>query len=74
MPDISMCSNRECESRIHCYRYRAKSSNWQSYLVMEGPMIRCDHYWSTSGYDDRRITPMIELEPPTPESGSEEKT
>ena len=32
MPDITMCSNRECPLRSGCYRYRAvPNGDWQSY-------------------------------------------
>jgi hypothetical protein len=32
MPDISMCSNEQCELKYHCYRYTAEPSEFrQSY-------------------------------------------
>jgi hypothetical protein len=62
MPDISMCSNQECEARVHCYRYRAKPSTYQSYLVIKGKE-KCSHHWSTSGYADWQLVPMNDLEP-----------
>jgi hypothetical protein len=32
MPDISMCTNSNCEDREECYRYRAvPSEHWQSF-------------------------------------------
>lgn len=31
MPDITMCSNGECEKKFDCYRYMCKPSYMQSY-------------------------------------------
>lgn len=31
MPDISMCSDQECPSRMECYRFRAIAGEFQWY-------------------------------------------
>jgi hypothetical protein len=62
MPDISLCRNTRCPSCVHCYRFRARPSDRQSYCgftVPEG-QTKCSHYWSTSGYRDSDLTPKVE--------------
>lgn len=64
MPDISMCKDKTCPSRASCYRYRARPSKYrQAYsdYSCEGKE-RCEHYQSTSGWDDRYLVPMVEIE------------
>ena len=65
MADISMCLDTECPSRVHCYRFRAIPNQYrQSYFVdtqREGKP-KCDHYWSASGWDDRSLRKMSEIE------------
>lgn len=61
MADISMCTNNTCPSRVHCYRYRARWGTHQSVIGFQPVGERCDDYISTSGYDDRYLTPMEDL-------------
>lgn len=35
MPDISMCFGKDCDRREHCYRYRAKPNQVQTYSDLE---------------------------------------
>lgn len=52
MPDISMCSNKNCKSRLECYRYRAYPSKFmQSYIVVEGETDKdkCRYFWRLDG-------------------------
>ena len=32
MPDISMCKDKECKAKEHCYRFTAIPDGWQSYF------------------------------------------
>ena len=46
MPDITMCSGKDCPLKETCYRYKAKPDEYQSYF-MEPPYKdgECNHYW-----------------------------
>ena len=35
MPDISMCFGKDCDRREHCYRYKAKPNQVQTYRDLE---------------------------------------
>jgi hypothetical protein len=43
MPDISMCQNTTCPSRMKCYRYRAKPNgdrqSWAAFAPADGDPI-----------------------------------
>ena len=47
MPDISMCTGKDCSLKKDCYRFNANPSKFrQSYLAK--PPIKddnCDYYW-----------------------------
>lgn len=47
MPDISMCLDGECPSRLTCWRFMATPDCWQSYAAFERPdgTDRCYAYW-----------------------------
>jgi polyphosphate kinase 2 (PPK2 family) len=47
MPDIAMCSGRDCAVRENCYRHKAKPCEWrQSYFVEPpGRDEKCQYYW-----------------------------
>lgn len=62
MPDIAMCFDHECPARVHCYRYRAKPFGSQTYGNFTHDGEKCVHYWSTNGYDDHQLKPMVEIE------------
>lgn len=65
MADISMCADAECPSRVHCYRFRAIPNEYrQSYMDFKHEGERCEAYSSTSGWDDRHLAPMSEIDPP----------
>ena len=58
-----MCRDRECPSRVHCYRYRAKPNKYmQSYADFKHDGEQCEAYSSTSGWDDFALVPMSALE------------
>lgn len=47
MPDITMCSGKDCPFRDKCYRYTAEPDEyWQAYFS-EPPIKdgKCDYYW-----------------------------
>lgn len=62
-----MCSDKTCERRVHCYRYRALANEYRQSYFMDSPRegASCSAYDSTSDCDDRHLTPMDELEPAT---------
>lgn len=63
MADISMCTDKDCPSRVHCYRYRARVNQYrQSYMRPERAGEKCDYYWSTNGWSDSNLTPMTDIE------------
>lgn len=46
MADIAMCSGEKCSLKETCYRYKAKASDYQFYLLV--PPIKngkCEYYW-----------------------------
>lgn len=56
MPDITLCTNKDCPIRSACYRYRAKPDKyWQSFANFtwkmtpepdfDQPEPDCDYFW-----------------------------
>ena len=46
MVDIAMCSRRDCPNKNTCYRYLAFPDEYQTYLIIDTPIIdNCEHYW-----------------------------
>lgn len=45
VPDITMCANRECPSRMSCHRFTAEPSRRQSFAVFGPNADECGHYW-----------------------------
>jgi hypothetical protein len=46
MPDITMCSQYNCELKEECYRYTAKPNPvWQSYFCPETYGVDCTSFW-----------------------------
>lgn len=45
-PDIEMCSDSDCPSRVKCYRFAAKPSENQSYMDFDRRTWddRCESY------------------------------
>jgi hypothetical protein len=47
MPDISMCQNEDCPSKLKCYRFMARpNAHWQAYSVFVVPKrkVKCDSF------------------------------
>lgn len=44
MVDIAKCSRSDCPKCENCFRFKAKSSEWQSYIIVEN-IDNCNHYW-----------------------------
>jgi hypothetical protein len=64
MPDISMCANKACPSRMSCYRYRAKpSGDRQSWIFYtpEAGRDRCDRFAVIYAPEGDHLTPIAEL-------------
>lgn len=51
MPDISMCSGKDCPLKETCYRYTARPCEfWQSWFTnppIEKDSKECNYYWET---------------------------
>lgn len=61
MPDITMCTNRECELRKTCYRAQATPGEWQSWAAFAPVRGDCERYISAP------LKPVICHKQPTPE-------
>jgi hypothetical protein len=52
MPDISMCSNTDCDKRFQCYRHSASGtvgSDWQAYMDFKpDEKGECEDFWDRS--------------------------
>lgn len=47
MPDISMCQNKDCPSRLKCYRYMAMPNEYrQAYMTFapRGGAAQCEDF------------------------------
>lgn len=54
MPDISMCSGKNCLMKETCYRYNAKPSEFMQTYFCEPPLKEdktCDYYWENKNSD-----------------------
>lgn len=57
MPDISMCSDKDCPSAECCYRFMATPSPFlQAYgkFNRENGASKCGHFWPVKGASERR--------------------
>jgi hypothetical protein len=46
MVDIAMCARRDCGRKHTCYRYLAFPDEYQTYLLIDTPIIEdCEYYW-----------------------------
>ena len=55
MPDISMCLNKKCPVKEQCYRFTAKSSDYQSYSSFEVTSNKgCKYFWDNSEYKNEK--------------------
>jgi hypothetical protein len=56
MPDISMCDNNDCPSRLGCYRFMAEPNPYrQAYMEFKfDERGKCDHFapnWTSKTTD-----------------------
>lgn len=59
MPDITMCTDKECPKHEECYRFKAiPDSEWQSYFSESPRLLNedCDYFWEMpyGKYDKNR--------------------
>jgi hypothetical protein len=54
MPDISMCRDATCPSRLTCWLFMAPPSRWQSFVAFSRPegADRCYAYWEMEKRDE----------------------
>ena len=46
MPDISICQNESCPSKLICYRFTAYENPFrQTYGLFEHDGLKCDAFW-----------------------------
>ena len=49
MPDICMCSGKDCPKKDSCYRHTAEPHPYRQSYFMNPPMDKetkeCEHYW-----------------------------
>lgn len=47
MTDISKCDNKDCPIRDKCYRFTAKSGEWQTYadFQYDKKLNKCVYFW-----------------------------
>jgi hypothetical protein len=67
MPDLAMCSNRTCELRSSCFRYRAHPTPLRQAYGDFAPSETgdCDYLWPIAEGDPVRGWPGMELPPIT---------
>ena len=52
MPDISMCSDKNCSQKTKCYRFTAIPNNrYQSYASFKEVDEKCDYFWDNGSSD-----------------------
>jgi hypothetical protein len=63
MPDISMCSNKDCPLANRCYRSIAiPNPNWQSYAEFD--QVYCEYFIDVRGnYSGTVLQEQDEIEP-----------
>ena len=57
MPEISMCTNKDCPSKETCWRFKAPPKPfWQSYcgFVVYDDEDKCEHYMEMEDEDEGR--------------------
>lgn len=60
MPDISMCTDKDCPQREKCFRYRAEPNDYQSYSAFKYDG-GCDYFYAFDA-GDKQVRPMGEIE------------
>lgn len=60
MPDIAICTNKACQIRSACYRYRAVPAARQNYAEFTPQDGRCKSYLPI--YPHRRTRRLEEIE------------
>lgn len=53
MPNIAMCTRKDCPKARQCYRFTAIPSHRQSYLMLEVIGEQCEYFWPNGGYNYR---------------------
>lgn len=55
MVDIAMCNRRDCKHKQTCYRYLAYPDEYQTFLIIDTPVIdKCDYYWRCRNANELR--------------------
>lgn len=45
MPDITMCSNKDCSKKETCYRFKAKPNEYRQSYFSDMKEENCKLYW-----------------------------
>jgi hypothetical protein len=50
MPDITMCTGKNCDLATTCYRYKAEPSKYRQSYFVDAPIEdgQCDYYWEVN--------------------------
>ena len=74
MPDISMCADIGCPSRLKCYRYTAHPCKWRQTYGMfgRGDDDKCDMFWDNKRCHNRRDPDSDVVRWEKPEAGQGE--
>jgi len=67
VPDITMCTGRECPLKEHCYRYTAEPSEFRQSYFANPPYkelrgyYTCEHHWPIEHSPDKSIQRQLNL-------------
>jgi len=64
MPDITMCTNKECPAAKGCFRFMAKPSQRQSMATFRyevEPDFSCDHFVDKRNYPSYEMREMLNV-------------
>ncbi len=50
MPDLAMCMNKACPSRVTCFRFLAKPGQRQAFMDFRHKGDKCDNYLPASAF------------------------
>ena len=65
MPDITMCSGKNCEIKNECYRYRAIPNEFRQSWFADNDLYKygsCDFFTSVKGWPDSYLREVEELD------------
>lgn len=53
MADITMCQDKDCPMKDHCYRYTAIANEYYQSYFTESPRkdLQCDEFWDNKEYN-----------------------